>query len=292
MLASPADDPSDQRRLQRFALGPTLGQCCGGVVQLMFERIESSAHEFFIGLQRRWLQGQDSWRLIAVDANTPASLYDHDGHCLAGPAQAVLADFDFNAGHSCRLVQDAAGKCWLVDPCLPYRAQLFLFGAGHVGAAIVRSLAELPCRVTWIDERDDIFPAVLPANVTCEMTDIPEAVIDAAPAGASYLVMTHSHALDQRLAEHILRRADIGWFGLIGSRTKRIQFERRLRARGLSAERLADMVCPIGIAGITGKAPATIAIAVAAQLMQVWERQQLCAVAVERNAKKFQENIQ
>jgi xanthine dehydrogenase accessory factor len=81
-----------------------------------------------------------------------------------------------------------------------------LFGAGHVGAAIVRALAELPCRVTWVDEREDLFPAQVPANVTVEATDTPEALAEHAPPGTSFLVMTHSHALDQRLAEAILKR--------------------------------------------------------------------------------------
>jgi xanthine dehydrogenase accessory factor len=83
--------------------------------------------------------------------------------------------------------------------------------------------------------------------------------------------MTHSHALDQRLAEAILARDDMGWFGLIGSHTKRAQFEHRMRAKGISDTRLAKMTCPIGIPGIRGKQPAVIAVAVCAQLLQVWE---------------------
>jgi xanthine dehydrogenase accessory factor len=85
--------------------------------------------------------------------------------------------------------------------------------------------------------------------------------------------MTHSHALDQRLAEAILKRpgVDDDWFGLIGSHTKRKQFEHRLRDRGVEQARLDAMVCPIGVAGIEGKAPAVIAVAVAAQLLMVWE---------------------
>jgi xanthine dehydrogenase accessory factor len=170
------------------------------------------------------------------------------------------------------MIDAADGRRWMLDPCLPPRAQLFLFGAGHVGAAIVALLGTLPCQVSWIDEREDQFPQALPSNVMTEATDTPEAVIDAAPAGSSFLVMTHSHALDQQLAEAILRKQDIGWFGLIGSKTKRVQFERRLRARGIAEQRLTDMVCPIGIPGIKGKEPATIAIAVVAQLLQLWEQ--------------------
>jgi xanthine dehydrogenase accessory factor len=110
--------------------------------------------------------------------------------------------------------------------------------------------------------------------VRIEATDIPEAVVAEAPPNASFLVMTHSHALDQRLAETILRRERFGWFGLIGSKTKRAQFERRLLERGIPAARLQDMCCPIGIEGISGKEPAVIAVAVAAQLLRIWQAHQ------------------
>ncbi len=180
-----------------------------------------------------------------------------------------------DASPSNRIQFDAAGRRWLVDACLAPRPHLLLFGAGHVGAALVRALAELPCRVTWIDARDELFPAALPANVRIEATDTPEALIDAAAPGSCYLVMTHEHALDQHLSEQILRRIeqrdDVQWFGLIGSRTKRAQFIHRLQQRGIAPDALARMVCPIGLPGIKGKQPAVIAASVAAQLLQVWE---------------------
>jgi xanthine dehydrogenase accessory factor len=115
-----------------------------------------------------------------------------------------------------------------------------------------------------------LFPEHLAPQVQTEATDTPEAVIKAAEPGAYYLVMTHHHGLDLILAEHILRRGNAAWFGLIGSKTKRSRFEGRLGERGIDAERLQDMVCPIGIAGISGKEPGVIAVAVAAQLMQLW----------------------
>jgi xanthine dehydrogenase accessory factor len=263
MLAMPKPTLDAQRRLERFPLGPALGQCCGGVVRLAFERIgHDMLEQFSSSIEYRW-------RLVALESIVSPSLVDRDGRCLSGPPHASLAHFDRE--RPCHLMRDSDGKHWLVDPGHVHRNELLLFGAGHVGAAIVRALAELPCHVTWVDERDDMFPASVPANVTIEATDTPEAIVDTAPAGASYLVMTHSHALDQRLAESILRRNEVGWFGLIGSDTKRIQFERRLRERGIAPERLADMACPIGIPGITGKEPAVIAASVCAQLLLVWE---------------------
>lgn len=264
MLATPVSLQAAQRRIERFPLGPGLGQCCGGVVHLAFERVD---YPHFEHLSRQWHDRQDAWRIVALDASDSPALYDRGGHCIAGPERTAQIDYE----RPCHIVRDSEGRRWLIDPCLAHRPRLVLFGAGHVGAAIVRALAELPCDVTWVDERDDMFPPSVPANVKIEATDTPEAVVDAAPAGANFLVMTHSHALDQRLAEAILRRNDVGWFGLIGSKTKRMQFEHRMRERGIPAQRLAEMVCPIGIPGINGKEPAVIAASVCAQLLLVWE---------------------
>jgi xanthine dehydrogenase accessory factor len=200
-------------RQERFALGPRLGQCCGGAVVLAFEIIRPGQQDAIAALQREVEQARQHW------------------------------------------------------------PQLMLFGAGHVGTALVRALDGLPCRVTWVDTRDAQFPQHVPENTIIECTDTPEALIAAAAPGTSFLVMTHSHALDQQLTEHILKRPPSGWFGLIGSQTKRMQFEHRLRDRGVAADRIASMVCPIGLPGISGKEPAVIAAAVTAQLLQVWETQ-------------------
>lgn len=247
-------------RLERYALGPTLGQCCGGVVHLAFELVTPALAEVLAGLRAR--RREDSWRLSAIDGQAASLL-------LGGEDAAAAPAFDRALGT--HVVRDESGRRWLVDACLAPRAHLVLFGAGHVGAAIVRMLGELPCSVTWVDEREDMFPASLPANITAEATDTPEACVVNAPKKASYLVMTHSHALDQRITEAILARDDVGWFGLIGSDTKRVQFERRMAARGLPQERIDKMICPIGLPGITSKLPAAIAASVCAQLLMAWE---------------------
>jgi len=254
-------------RLERYALGPTLGQCCGGVVHLAFEKTGPQLDGVLEALRAR--RREDSWRLSAIDGPATSLLLDADTPVAVPP---------IDRKRGTHVLRDAQGRRWLVDPCLAPRAHLLLFGAGHVGAAIIRMLGELPCTVTWIDEREDMFPRQVPTNVAIEATDMPEALVAAAPSNASYLVMTHSHALDQRLSEAILSRADVGWFGLIGSQTKRVQFERRMAARGLPQDRIDAMVCPVGLAGITSKLPAAIAASVCAQLLMVWEAQQIAAL--------------
>jgi xanthine dehydrogenase accessory factor len=150
---------------------------------------------------------------------------------------------------------------------------LQLYGAGHVGRAIVALLATLDVQVDWIDEREDEFPATTwPAHIHTLSVDAVEAEVAHAPAGAFYLVLTHRHDLDLRITEAILRRGDFGFLGLIGSKTKRERFVHRFEERGIDAERIERMVCPIGIEGIAGKAPEVIALSVVAQLLRAAEK--------------------
>lgn len=151
---------------------------------------------------------------------------------------------------------------------------LQLHGAGHVGRAIVKLLGDIDCRVQWIDEREGEFPPLSPPLAGAEpphiervCVDTPEAEVAQAPPGAFFLVMTHRHDLDERITEAVLRRDDAGFCGLIGSATKRARFAQRLAARGLPDAALARLTCPIGLAGVTGKEPAVLALAVVAQLL-------------------------
>ncbi len=186
---------------QDIALGPTLGQCCGGALTLRYAPLEAEA-------------------LAAWPGGRP-------------------------------------------------RFKLQLYGAGHVGRAIVALLAGIDCRVWWIDERDEQFPPHRePTHIDRLCVEPVEAEVAQAPPGAYYLVLTHSHELDQRISEAILRRGDFGFFGLIGSQTKRARFVHRFEQRGITPDTIARMTCPIGLPGITGKEPEVIAVAVVAQLLQ------------------------
>jgi xanthine dehydrogenase accessory factor len=150
------------------------------------------------------------------------------------------------------------------DPARP----LILFGAGHVGRALVLAFAPLPFRVTWVDPRPDAFPALVPAGVSCVQPESPAEVLAAAPEGAFILVMTHSHGLDLEIVHAALAAARFPYVGLIGSATKRARFVSQLRAAGIAADSIAALVCPIGVGGIRSKLPAVIAAATAAELLQ------------------------
>ena len=203
---APAHAPSDTSVTQRYALGPALGQCCGGVVFLRLERI-------------------------------------------------TLADAP-------QLQQR------LRTPTAP----VALFGGGHVGSALVQAMAPLPFSVHWIDSRDEIFPTQPPANAVCEHSDPVHAAVADLAEGSAVLIMSFSHAEDLDIVAACLQRqrarGDLRFIGLIGSQTKWASFRHRLQERGFSEAELAQITCPIGITGITGKQPEVIAASVVAQLLQ------------------------
>jgi xanthine dehydrogenase accessory factor len=155
----------------------------------------------------------------------------------------------------------------LFEVCVPDHLPVYLFGAGHVGRALAPILAALPLRLTWIDERADAFPPAVPEGVAVARDVDPVGIVATAPAGTAFVIMTHNHPLDYALAEAALRRSDAGFVGVIGSGSKARRFRLRLAHRGLPQARIDDLACPIGLAGVPGKQPAEIAVAVAGQLI-------------------------
>lgn len=194
-------------------------------------------------------------------------------------ARELLANPRSGPERSAPVVQELAlgaslGQCCggsttlLFEPVLPPAWTVAVFGAGHVGKALVALLADLPCQVRWIDGREAEFPAALPRSVERVLEDVPADAVADLPPATDVVVMTHDHRLDLPVVEAALRRGDLGYVGLIGSATKRAKFLARMAERGLGPEILARLTCPIGLPGIRGKLPAEIAISVAAQLLQ------------------------
>jgi xanthine dehydrogenase accessory factor len=249
LLDAPADG---EPRRDRFVLGATLGQCCGGVVELWIERISASERAFFAAALAQRCAGSP----IAVATTWKKG-------------NPVLRELRATAPDAPRaIVTRTAGEV-LVERIDTDRTPLWLFGAGHVGQALVRTLAELPYDVTWVDERAEIFPASRPGNAAMRASDDPVGEVADAPPGTIFLVLTHRHDLDFDLCRAILARDDFRWAGVIGSATKAASFRKRLARADIDAARIARLVSPIGIDGIDSKAPAAIAVAVAAQLLQI-----------------------
>jgi xanthine/CO dehydrogenase XdhC/CoxF family maturation factor len=174
------------------------------------------------------------------------------------------------------LTRNATGELTFIERLDDEFPAVWLYGAGHVGQALARILAELPLRLTWIDSRAELFPETLGGGVRVIHDADSAASVSEAPVGAYFIVMSHSHPLDFALCHALLERNDFAWLGLIGSASKAARFRSRLRRAGLGADVIGKLVCPIGVEGIESKWPAAIAVAVAAQLMQ-----QISTVGVE-----------
>jgi xanthine dehydrogenase accessory factor len=238
---------------QHFILGPDLRQCCGGALDIVLEPLAPDSADWLRQVLA-WESAGRFWESsLAVGAPSSA-------RCLT-----LLADPPVEPG-TARLRKVGEGSHLVETSGMPWPT-LYLFGAGHVGRALVRLLGDLPFHVVWSDAREDIFPSAIPGNVATDAGDQMVELIKAAPADAHFLVMTHSHALDFELVHAILAKETFGSLGLIGSDTKKARFVQRLRADGVPAETLARLQCPIGILGIKSKIPAAIAIAVAAELL-------------------------
>jgi xanthine dehydrogenase accessory factor len=201
------------------------------------------------------------------------------GQCCGGRVTLAIESFDAGSLPAAKdlAAREEQGPFTLSDR-LPSvtegfgesRRRVLLFGAGHVGRAVMLALAPLPYDVTWADPRPEAFPAAMPQNVEPFAGNPLQAVVSA-PEGALAFIMSHSHALDLSIAEAALRNPAIAHVGVIGSATKRARFERRLREAGVEEARVAAVICPIGVGGIRSKLPAAIAVSVAAQVITLDE---------------------
>lgn len=174
-----------------------------------------------------------------------------------------------------KLGQCCGGKVTVLFECFnEAAAHIAVFGAGHVGRALVSILAQLPLRVTWLDSRSHEFPEHIPAGVEQCLTDSPEVELSRFPAGTYYVVMTHLHPLDYAITEAVLKRKDAAYLGIIGSQTKAKRFQMRLKHRGFEAGDISFMHCPVGLNTVPGKHPMEVAVSIAAELIGQYHQTQ------------------
>ncbi len=262
----------EQMSLRSFPLGSSMGQCCGGVVEILFEPLSGGIPAWLRDLSALFGQHEPAVVATRISRSAPQKFVvtaeqvfgveqgAGDESMVAG-ARGVLAG-DRKAARNVQL---------FFEPVVVPDLNIAVFGAGHVGTAVVTTLSSLDCNIRWVDSRRNIFRGV-PSNVRAIETPDPALEVAAMPDGAFYLVMTHSHALDFEICDRILRRRDARYCGLIGSLSKRRRFEKRYRQQGMPAELLHALTCPIGVDGISGKKPAEIAVAAAAEVLRIYER--------------------
>lgn len=275
-LREQAGVADDERFVRRFPLGSDCGQCCGGVVDVLFEPVSRDNGSWLDKALE--LRNERKALVIATSLNTEATLLICGDDCFSFGNDSAPESPLAEAARDMLSRAASAGAEFFVDPAdAPYLMQVIgrsrfhvaVFGAGHVGSAVVDVLSRLDCDIRWIDSRRNVFPADLPPNATTVESAQPEREIAAMPQATCFLVMTHSHALDYEICQRILAGGDFSYCGLIGSLTKRRRFERLMRQQGMSVAALDRLTCPIGVSGISGKHPQEIAIAVAAELLQL-----------------------
>jgi len=279
MLEAPESaQPVWKRDMQVYPLGPKLAQCCGGMVRIFFERLGG---EELLALKRSGpgatvtCQLNDSLVIRAVTTGSPALLCDrrHDARDFPLPIAGISSQMLRGQRKIEALLagKPAQGPYYFIEPAAQSEPLLFIYGAGHVGRAIVKIAADLPFQINWVDTHDCRFPETWPDSVSRVVARDPTLIAHAAPRNAFHLVLTYSHALDFGICHTLLERPDFRFLGLIGSETKRARFMKRLNESGIAQGTLARLTCPIGIKKLKGKAPATIAVSVAAQLIEQLE---------------------
>jgi len=187
---------------------------------------------------------------------------------LEGRERQHLETFPLGPG----LGQCCGGSVTLLFECFPGNDfNIMLFGAGHVGSALVDILKQLPCRLKWVDSRDNQHsaPDTLPGNVTAIVSEFPADEVATMPAGAYYLILTYDHQMDFDILETVLKRRDALYVGLIGSATKWKRFTSRLKHKGYEENFFQHVRCPVGLDSVPGKHPMEVAVSVAAEVIGV-----------------------
>jgi len=274
-------DKVEQSLLRQFALGPSLGQCCGGNTKLMFDPFPAGM------AMPRWIddlmspasgsspsvlvsavERQGAVKFIIYPAGAGADIGLDDAadwdKALIDQAKSL---FGKPGDAGAKLWRSGTGELFFLEKNAESQGDILLIGAGHVGKALAAVLAPLPFRLTWADNRPEQFPEQLAGSIQVSCTPHLDQVIDKAAADTIYLVMTYSHDLDYALCARILQRGDFRYLGLIGSATKRARFEKTMADLRIDRALTDRVVCPIGIDGISSKQPSVIAVATAAQLL-------------------------
>jgi xanthine dehydrogenase accessory factor len=262
-------------RLMNRVLGVDLGQCCGGVVAVWLECFPQSSLPQLRRLNDRPIAGP---LVLATATSRDGVQHSLSSGIVADEIAARLLSLPRHQAAP-TVLRTREGALTFFERLDEEYPAVWLYGAGHVGHALAGMLVQLPLRLFWQDSRPGQFPqGAAEYSRTLPEAELVAAVAQAAP-GTYFIVMTHDHALDYELCARILLRNDMAWLGLIGSHSKGARFRSRLRRDGFRPEVIERLVSPIGVAGVKSKWPAAIAVAIAAQLMQLLSQRAAAAPA-------------
>ncbi|XOV85133.1 MAG: xanthine dehydrogenase accessory protein XdhC [bacterium] len=235
-------------KVQNFPLGSNCGQCCGGVVDVLFESFSAQPATWQIQSAQALANGHGGYLTTIFRGKTPLKSFSN--------------------------LEPGTSRDKLVERIMPSTTDIAVFGAGHVGSALVRILEQSSYQVVCIDSRPELLPLNAAANIQPSYQRQPATVVPTLAANTACVVMTHSHALDFDICASLLKRSDLSFYGLIGSRSKRQRFTRLFRQAGLNETQISRLTCPVGDTQINSKRPGDIAITIAAQILRQLETAQ------------------
>lgn len=263
-----ADFSHSSIELIKLTLGKDLDQCCGGTVALVVELTQPS--------ELNWADEVSSKVSAGYSVEITTDLGTGKKSIFAPEIRPKI--WDRPASTASARLERSGGDHLLVEQHHPYRMDVVLFGAGHVGKALVEALSPLNCQVRWIDSRPTLFPLSVSDNILPCRTSDPVSEIEPSSPHTFFLIMTHSHSLDLKLVTAILDKTESRFVGLIGSNAKRRNFISKLKQSGICDSKLKRLVCPIGLDSIKDKSPSAIALGTAAQLQIAFERRAITLV--------------
>ena len=234
-------------------LAGDLGLSCGGTVDIFVEPLV--AEQAYVRVLESAATAASGLVRTATDWSRrgPIKTFEQLGAARAGAAATLSRDGRF------------------VEERLLLAPRVFVFGAGHVGAAIARAAAAAGFRVIVIDDRAEYADPsrfsdgvdVLAADVENALTRYPLMAADAV------VIATRGHRNDALILERVAT-SPAGYVGLLGSRRKKVVVTKGLKAAGVPAKSLQRVRVPVGLA-IGAITPEEIAVSVVAELI-AWRR--------------------
>ncbi|MBI9067771.1 MAG: XdhC family protein [Salinivirgaceae bacterium] len=175
--------------------------------------------------------------------------------------------FDYN------LILDANMNCGgfakvYIEP-IETQKQLFIFGAGHIGAFLAKISLELGFNVTLIDEREEIFNKLSDANINTINKSHNDAFNELTFNKNTFIcVATHNHKYDSEIVAYCAKQA-YGYLGMIGSKNKIAKIRSAyLENNILNESEMENINWPMGV-NIKCETPQEIAISILAKLVDV-----------------------
>ena len=190
-----------KRKKLNIPLGPGIGQCCGGYVEI----------------------------ILTLHKNTDAAMKDEK-------------------------VNDS------------FKEDLYIFGAGHIGQALIETIGNLNFNTYLIDSREEYLKMSVNKDVNYLLSKEPWKVVNKLKDNAYYVVLTHSHEYDLKILNEILTKK-FTFVGLIGSTTKKKRFFKRLTENGHDKNIIKKIECPIGVDIGNSKDPNEIAFSIITRLI-------------------------